>query len=119
MQSILNTHLAERIIFALLVIGILLTAYAVIGVIDTSTKLSNNPAQQFRETGEQLEIQSTAEGRGLMAADLERRDLSRQRGEFIALGGAGLVVLGLAWYGSKLRNHYANPASSTDPLTET
>ena len=103
-MAFLKNQWMERVLFTIVIAGILLSLYGVARVIDTSIKLSNNIAQQQHNSGEALDIQSTAEGRGMMVADLERRELIKVRGQMIFIAGAGIVLLGLGWQGYDLRN---------------
>lgn len=103
-MAFLTSSWMERVLFSLVVIGILLTLYGVVRVVDTSIKLNNNIAQQLHDSGEELDIQSTAEGRGIMMADLDRRQLIKMRGQMIMLAGIGVAILGLGWLGYDLRN---------------
>ena len=103
-MAFLKSQWMERVLFTIVIAGVLLTLYGGFRVIDTSIKLSNNIAQQQHNSGETLDIQSTAEGRGMMAADLERRELLKVRGQMIFLAGIGIVLLGIGWQGYDLRN---------------
>jgi hypothetical protein len=94
--------LVERIVFTLVIVGILLGLFSVYRIIATSLQLNDNPAEQIQRSGEELNIQSTAEGRGLVAADLERRELVRERAQMIAAGGISLVLIGIGWAGYDL-----------------
>ena len=104
MMSFLTSEWMERALFTIIIVGVLLTLYSVVRVIDVSVKLNNNIAQQQHNSGEFLDIQSTAEGRSMMAADIKRRELVKVRGQMIFLAGIGVVILGIGWQGYDLRN---------------
>ena len=97
-------QLFERLAFTALLVGIILVGYAGYRVIDINNQLDNNLAQQFRDSEEQAEIQSTNEGYSLMSADLERRELLRDRNTAYIFGGVGLALIGLGWLGYDLLN---------------
>lgn len=103
-MNFLTSSWMERMLFTVVIIGTILTLYGVVRVIDTSIQINNNSAQQLHEKGETLEIQTSADGHGIMTADLERRGLLKMRGEMIMLAGIGLVVLGFGWLGYNFRN---------------
>jgi hypothetical protein len=103
-MNFLTTSWMERVLFAVVIVGILLTLFGLVRIVDTTIKINNNSAQQFHDSGETLDIQNTEEGRGLMASDLERRELLKIRGEMIMLVGIGLAILGLGWLGYDFRN---------------
>lgn len=103
-MAIFTSSLMERILFTIVAIGILLALYGVARIVDTTIKINNNIAQQQHESGENLDVQSTAEGRGMMMADLDRRELIKIRGQMIMFAGVGLSLLGLGWLGYDFRN---------------
>jgi hypothetical protein len=105
-MSFLTNTLTERLLFTIVVIGLLAGLYGVIKVVDISIRLSNNFAQQIQDSGSELNIQSTAEGRNIMASDLERRSLLKERGQMIIIIGVGVILLGVGWFGYDLRNNY-------------
>lgn len=100
----LGSQLFERIIFTVAVIGVLIGLYSVIQIVDLSIKIRNNPAQQFHESGEELEVEATTAplARGLVAADVELRHMVALRGAMIAAAGGSLVLIGIAWFGYDL-----------------
>lgn len=103
-MAFISSTIFERILFTLVVVGLLLGLYGTVQAINFSIQLSNNIAQQFHDSGEELDIQSTAEGRGMMTADLERRELIRQRGQMLVFVGVGVVLIGIGWLGYDFRN---------------
>ena len=99
MSRFLQTQLLERLLFTLVIVGILLIGYSVYKVITINIALSNNLAQQIHNSGEELQIQTAAEGHGIVASDIERRELLQERAQMYIAGGAGLVMLGIGWLG--------------------
>lgn len=106
MQHFLQSQLFERLLFTLVVVGILLGIYSAYKIITINITLSNNIAQQIHDSGEELAIQSTAEGRGLVAADIERRKLVKERAQITVVGGIALIILGIGWLGYDFLNHH-------------
>ena len=105
MSRYLQSQLLERLLFTFVVVGIVLIGYSVYKVITINIALSNNLAQQIHNSGEELQIQTSAEGRGIVAADIERRELLQERAQMYIAGGAGLVMLGIGWLGYDFLGH--------------
>jgi len=103
-MSILNSNLIERLLFTLIVIGLLAGLYSAVKLVDISSQLNNNMANQVHEDGSNLNLQSNAEGRMLYASDLERRQLLKERSQTIMIGGIGIALLGVGWFGYDLLN---------------
>ena len=99
MRGLLNSELIERLLFTIIIIGILLIAGAGYRYLDISNQLSGNPAAQIHEAGGEVELESKAQAQGLMAADIERRRLLTEQYNMMVIGGAGLALLGLGWLG--------------------
>ena len=121
-MSFFTSQLFERILTVTVVAGILIGLYAIVNVIDINNKLSNNEAQQFRESGEELDVQTTtdAQARGLVAADIERRRLITERGEMYVAGGISLILIGISWFGYDLmRGRRKKLATEPAPTPET
>ena len=105
MMRFLQSQLFERILFTLVVVGILLGMYSLYKVVTINIALSNNLAQQIHNSGEELNIQTAAEGQGIVASDLERRAMLKTRAQMYIAGGVGLVLIGLGWIGYDFLNH--------------
>lgn len=108
-MSFLSSNLAERLLFTIIVIGLLLGLYGVIKYVSISFQLSNNYAQQLHDSGAELNVQTSTEGRSIMTSDLERRRLLKERGQMLIIAGVGIVLLGIGWFGYDLRNNYQAP----------
>lgn len=98
MSKYINTELFERLFFTMIVVGILASAFGAIKYFDISNQIANNEAAQIRAEGGEVAIESKSDARGLMAADLELRDLIRERSNMIVVGGIGLALLGGGWF---------------------
>jgi len=109
MMRYFTGQLLERILFTLIVVGVLLGLYSIVRIVTISIDLSHNIAQQIHDKDEEINIQSTAEGRGLVTADLERRKLVKTRGQMIMAGGISLVMLGIGWLGYDLLKSRQQP----------
>lgn len=95
----INADWIRGVIIAFILIGIVLVVLGVVQFVSTSIALDNNLAYQVR-TGEQpATAGSNTEARGLVASDLERRDLVQERYNALIIGGAGLVLLSIGWIG--------------------
>jgi len=100
----LGSQLFERIIYVLAVAGVLIGLYSIAQIANMSYRISQNPAQQFHESGEELDVEATTAplARGLVAADVELRQLIRSRAQMVVAMGVSLVLIGLAWFGYDL-----------------
>ena len=110
-MAFLMHPIIERILFTLVIVGIVLGLFSIYQIVNKTFQLNDNPAQQVQQSGEELNIQSTAEGRGLVAADVERRQLVRERAQMIALGGVSLVLIGIGWAGYDLQKSQRRKAA--------
>ena len=102
MRGLLENELVERLLFAAIVIGILMAAYAALQYVVLSNRLSGNMSAQIRDSGGEVKLESKSQAQGLMASDIERRRLVSDQYNMMVLGGVGLAVLGLGWLGYDL-----------------
>ena len=105
----------NRLFFSLIVIGLLMAVFGVYRYVDATVRLADNPAAQLRASGGELNIQSTAEGRGMIAADMERRDLEDQRAEAMTVGGIGLAVIAIGWLAMDFQRSRRKPGTPPPP----
>ncbi len=89
----------RTVLVVLLVLGVLATGFGIFRIVTTSIEIENNPAHQIKMNEETVDPQSTAEGRGLVMADLERRELLQTRSESMVMAGVGLVLIAVGWMG--------------------
>lgn len=97
MFSFLNRDLFERLVFTLIVIGILMAVFSALKFFDISNQLANNQAAQIHAAGETISPTTQNEVQGLVASDLERRRLVNERFEILVIGGFGLAFIGGGW----------------------
>ncbi|GEM_PF-956882 len=97
MSKYINSELFERLFFTMIVVGILAAAFGAVRYIDLSNRIANNEAAQIRAEGGEVTLETKNEARGLMSADLELRDLIRERSNMMMVGGIGLALLGAGW----------------------
>lgn len=97
MLKLLNSELFERLLFTLIVVGILMTLFGAFKFIDISNQLATNEAAQIKRSGDEINPATTTEARGLVASDLERRDLVQERFNMMVVGGVGLAFIGAGW----------------------
>ena len=96
MLKFLHEDWFRGVLYTVLAIGTAALIFAAWQYISAAQQLQNNIAQQLQsETG--ITLESVDEARGLMAADLERRDLAQQQFQAMMTGGAGLVIISLGW----------------------
>lgn len=102
MSKILNSELLERLLFTVIVIGILMTVFAGVKFVALSSQIGNNEAAQIRATNGEVALETKNEAQGLMAADLERRRLVSERFNMMVVGGVGLGLIGVGWIATDL-----------------
>ena len=97
MTKILNSEFIERLIFTTIVIGILMTLFGAFRFFTLSNQLASNEAAKIHASGEEIAPQTNTEVRGLVAADMERRELVKERFNMMVVGGVGLAFIGAGW----------------------
>jgi len=97
MTKIINSEFVERLLFTTIVIGILMTLFGTFRFFVISNELTNNEAAKIHASGQQISPQTNAEAQGLVAADMERRDLVKDRFNMMVVGGVGLALIGVGW----------------------
>lgn len=97
MTKILNSEFLERMIFTAIVIGILMTLVGAGRFFYISNQISGNAAAQIHASGEEIAPQTNSEVQGLVAADMELRDLVKDRFNMMTVGGVGLGLIGVGW----------------------
>ncbi len=118
MRQHIHADWVRGAIIAFILIGIVLVVLGVVQFVSTSIALDNNLAYQVR-TGEQpATAGSNTEARGLVASDLERRDLVQERYNALIMGGAGLILLSIGWIGfdvarNRKKSSEKSPSSAT------
>ncbi len=97
MTKILNSEFIERLIFTTIVIGILMTLFGAFRFFTLSNQLANNEAAKIHASGDEISPQTNTEVRGLVSADMERRELVKERFNMMVVGGVGLAFIGAGW----------------------
>jgi hypothetical protein len=105
----------ERLLFSVLIIGLLMAGYGVLRYLDLSNQLSGNMAARIHEEGGEVALEDKAQAQGLMAADLARRRLLSEQNHMMIVGGVGLALLGLGWLGTDLLGSRRRKAASANP----
>ena len=108
--------LIDRLLFTAMLVGALLAAFGALRYVDLSNQLAANPAAQLHSSGDEVKVETTNEGFGLMSADIERRRIVEEQYHMMVAGGLGLALLGLGWLGNDLvrsrRGKASNPPQS-------
>ena len=94
-----NADWLRGVFTVLLVAGLLIAGYATWRYLDADRELQGNVAQVILSRQLAPGPGSSGEVRGLVGADVARRELLSQQYEVLMLGGAGLVILSLGWLG--------------------
>ena len=108
--------LIDRLLFTAMLVGALLAAFGALRYVDLSNQLAANPAAQLHSSGDEVKVETTNEGFGLMSADIERRRIVEEQYHMMVAGGLGLALLGLGWLGNDLvRSRRAKQPPSVPP----
>jgi hypothetical protein len=120
MTKILNSEFFERMIFTTIVIGILMTLVGAVRFFYISNQISGNAAAQIHASGEEIAPQTNSEVQGLVAADMELRDLVKDRFNMMVVGGIGLAFIGVGWMAMDIlrSRRKKNDESSVPPTAE-
>lgn len=105
-QKLLNQDWLRGVMFTLILAGIVATAIGVWQYFDAAQELRDNRAQQLRDAGEEVPVESQAEVSSLFASEMRRNELIEQQNNAMILGGGGLVVLAFGWIGLDLIRSY-------------
>jgi hypothetical protein len=87
---------------ALIFVGFALIALAAYGYIRNSYEIGQNIAYQLQSQNQAINPQTPTEGQMLMAADIQLRELVRDRNLMLVAGGVGLVLIALGWIGGDI-----------------
>lgn len=115
LSRIFNRERVNALIMAFLLIAVVLIALGVIQFIDASLKLQGNLSQQMQSGEITLDPQSAAEAQGIVAADIARRKLDRQRNTALVLAGAGLALGAVGWLGYDIARGRRSKARRQSP----
>ncbi|MDZ4767396.1 MAG: hypothetical protein SGI73_22885 [Chloroflexota bacterium] len=89
----------KSVLLALIFLGVALTAFAIYGYIRNSYEIGQNVAYQIQSQNRAIDPQTQTEGQMLMVADIQLRELVRDRNVMMIIGGVGLVLLAVGWIG--------------------
>jgi hypothetical protein len=113
MRYWLKAEQLKSVMIALLLLGIVTLLFGLYRFVSLSQAQTENPAYQVREQNSAVPLQSQTDAQLLMSADLELRDIQRQRNESAVFIGAGVALLAAGWLGSDVLRSRARRASST------
>jgi hypothetical protein len=99
LSSMLDKEWFRSLVVALIMIGVALMAYGIYQFVDASARIPNNASYQREAAGTELQPQSQADARMMMASDVEYRTLRIQRSNALVYGGIGLAFIALGWLG--------------------
>ena len=119
MSKLLNNELVERLLFTVIVIGVLMSVIGGLRFADLSNQIGNNEAVQIHTSGEEIQPTTNSEVQGLVASDLERRRLVNDRFNMMVVGGVGLALIGVGWMATDIvRSRRRKDAIQDDATTQ-
>ena len=94
------------ILMAVILLGVLAVGFAIVSYVQAQNELAN-VANANRSVTQQLttldnEQQATAAGAASIALAQQRNQARRQETQSFFIGGAGLIALGIGWFGYDL-----------------
>lgn len=99
MSKFLEHEWVRAGVMALAIIGAVLLLIGLAYFIDSTQRLNSNLAYQLQTSGQPVNPQSETEAQGLIAADIQKRDLLQRRSMAVACIGGGLALLTAGWLG--------------------
>jgi hypothetical protein len=102
MGKIWDKESVKSLMLALILVGVALTIISIVGYIRNTYEIGQNLAYQIQSQNQTIDPQTPTEGQMLMAADMQLRDLVRDRNTMLILGGAGLILIAVGWIGRDL-----------------
>lgn len=115
----MNKDWYRAILLTTLIIGVLCVVFGVVWYAILSNQMNRNVAYQIRSQNQQIDPQSQTEAMGLISAGEALRDLDHNRNIATIVGGAGLILVAVAWLSrdfvkSRQRTHQAAEAGRAD-----
>lgn len=114
MLKFVNEEWFRGVLYAVVGLGILAFLLAVWQYGSAAQQLQSNLAQQLRDSGTEINPQTTQQARGIVAADLERRALIGQQYQAMMIGGSGLILIALGWIGMNIRRRHLHIPTPAD-----
>lgn len=102
MNRLVRQEWFRTLFLVLLILGVVLLGFAVVRYLTLSYSIGQNIAYQIHSQGGQADPQTINEAQGLMAADLDLREMLHQQNLALIIGGVGLILLGAGWLGRDL-----------------
>ncbi len=97
MRQLLSYEKLKSVFYALILIGLALLVFGCYRFISTSQAVTANFAYRYHQQNVAVQDIDEATARVLMSADLDLRDLERQRNEAVIWVGAGVALTALGW----------------------
>jgi hypothetical protein len=88
---------SRALLLALIIIGVLLVAFAVFQYVRLTYAIGQNAAFIVQSQNAAVDPQSQSEALGLIASNEELRGMLGERNTAVIIGGVGLTVLALTW----------------------
>lgn len=97
MRQLLSYEKLKPVFYAVILIGLALVLVGCYRFFTTSQAITDNFAYRYHQQNTAVQAIDEATARVLMSADLDLRDLERQRNEAVIVIGAGVVLTALGW----------------------
>lgn len=97
MKQVFNYEKLKPIFYAFVLIGLALLVFGFYRFLTASQAIPENFAYRYHQQNTAVQSIDEATARVLMSADLDLRDLERQRSESVIIIGAGVVLTAFGW----------------------
>lgn len=97
MRQLLSYEKFKPVFYAVILIGLALLLVGLYRFVSASQAIPENFAYRYHQQNTAVQVIDAATSRVLMSADLDLRDLERQRNEAVIVIGAGIVLTALGW----------------------
>ncbi|MCA0455707.1 MAG: hypothetical protein LCI00_17150 [Chloroflexi bacterium] len=97
MRQLFSYEKVKPFFYAFILIGLALLVFGLYRFVTTSQAVTDNFAYRYHQQNTAVQSIDEATARVLMSADLDLRDLERQRNEAVIVIGAGIILTAVGW----------------------
>ena len=97
LRSVFSQEWVKGVAYTLLALGVVWALYSAWQYGKAEINLRGNRAYQIHQSGEEISPQTATEQSLLVASDMERRKLERERWNAVIALGGGFITLSIGW----------------------
>ena len=102
MRHWLKAEQLKSVTIALMLLGLVALLFGLYRFATLTQSQNENAAYQIRQQDSTVQLQNQADAQMLMSADLDLRNIQRQRNEAAVIIGVGVALLSVGWLGNDL-----------------